>query len=83
MYFVLLHPHFKSQGRSPVGLERFSHIEEVPGSSPGVPTENYLTQKLFCRTDLTDLTDNSYFPQKSQKSQKYFNSAQISQISQI
>ena len=30
----------KCQGHSPVGLERCSHIAEVPGSSPGVPTEN-------------------------------------------
>ena len=29
----------ETEGRSPVGLERFSHIEEVPGSSPGVPTK--------------------------------------------
>ena len=28
----------KRQGHSPVGLERCSHIAEVPGSSPGVPT---------------------------------------------
>ena len=28
----------RKQGRSPVGLERCSHIAEVPGSSPGVPT---------------------------------------------
>ena len=29
---------FVTKGRSPVGLERFSHIEEVAGSSPAVPT---------------------------------------------
>ena len=29
----------RKQGRSPVGLERCSHIAEVPGSSPGVPTK--------------------------------------------
>ena len=28
-----------TEGRSPVGLERCSHIAEVPGSSPGVPTQ--------------------------------------------
>ena len=32
-------PDLEVKGRSPVGLERFSHIEEVPGSSPGVPTK--------------------------------------------
>ena len=32
-------PVTKIQGRSPVGLERCSHIAEVPGSSPGVPTQ--------------------------------------------
>ena len=34
-----MHPLIKSQGHSPVGLERCSHIAEVPGSSPGVPTK--------------------------------------------
>ena len=37
-------PANKKQGRSPVGLERCSHIAEVPGSSPGVPTERQVTK---------------------------------------
>ena len=32
----------KTEGRSPVGLERCSHIAEVPGSSPGVPTSSII-----------------------------------------
>ena len=35
---VTLHPQYIEQGRSPVGLERCSHIAEVIGSSPIVPT---------------------------------------------
>ena len=31
-------PVIETQGRSPVGLERCSHIAEVIGSSPIVPT---------------------------------------------
>ena len=34
----------KVKGHSPVGLERCSHIAEVPGSSPGVPTEKNPSQ---------------------------------------
>ena len=35
----------KRQGHSPVGLERCSHIAEVPGSSPGVPTERISAER--------------------------------------
>ena len=44
LLFVPLHPQISEWGRSPVGLERCSHIAEVNSSSLFVPT-NMLTGK--------------------------------------
>ncbi len=47
--FVPLHPKenrgITKQEHSSVGLERFSHIEEVLGSSPNVPTKSSIFQR--------------------------------------
>ena len=52
--------HDFGQGRSSAGLERFSHIEEVIGSSPIVPTTKIAKSRLSTLGDFS-------FPENSEK----------------